>query len=356
MSRGGNKKTIKIKFSLVTKYMTKSLIKDNVKKPKIKIVAIGGKACNILKRLNISLNDNPNVECVAIAKAGKIFNQVGAIQKVELRTEKDLGELDERSQEKISHNIIDEKKDEITKALAGGDILFVLGNLSNSMNTIQTERIITLGSSRNVPTIFFGSTPFSFEGEIQSAVAFQSRERMSHLVDTTIIVDNNKLLAQNINASEALSMVDTLIENYVTALIDIVDNFGVINVDFNDFKTTIANAGEAFFNTATGSEADVPQLLTDLFDHNYLDTGFDGMKKVIYVIKAGSDLSTDTVEKIGQAIYEKSGENSRIIFGVAHDSTMKEEIQITLIAGEVETRAVYTNNLMGVLEMSVPNA
>lgn len=332
--------------------MIKSSSKDNTAKPKIKIVAIGGKACNIVKRLNVSLKDNPNVECVAIAKAGKIFNQVGDIQKVELRTEKDLSELDEASQEKISHNIIDEKKDEITNALAGADILFVLGNLSNSVNTMQTEQIMRLGSGMDVPTIFFGSTPFSFEGERQAQVAIESRERMIHLVDTTIVVDNNKLLAQNLNATEALSMVDTLIENYVTALIDIVDNFGVINVDFNDFKTTIANAGEAFFNTAVGSEADIPQLLTDLFSHNYLDIGFDGMKKVIYVIKAGSNLSTDTVEKIGQAIYEKAAKDSRIIFGIANDPTMKEKIQITLIAGELESRALYTNNRMGASQMA----
>lgn len=336
--------------------MTKQSIKDIVVKPKIKIVAIGGKACNILRRLNVSLKDNPNVECVAIAKAGKIFNQVGAIQKVELRTEKDLGELDERSQEIISHNIIDEKKDEIIKALAGADIVFLLGNLSNSMNTLQTEQIMKLGGSINIPTVFFGSTPFSFEGERQSQVALESRERMTHLVDATIVVDNNKLLTQDINASEALSMVDTLLENYVTALIDIVDNFGVINVDFNDFKTTIANAGEAFFNTVIGSEVNIPQLLIDLFGHNYLDTGFDGMKKIIYVIKAGSNLTTDTVEKIGQAIYEKAGKDARIIFGIANDPTMKEKIQITLIAGEAEPRALYTNNRMGVLEMSVPNA
>ncbi len=334
--------------------MTKQSIKDSVAKPKIKIVAIGGKACNILRRINVSLKDNHNVECVAIAKAGKIFNQVGAIQKVELRTEKDLGELDEKSQEKISHNIIDEKKDEITKALGGADILFVLGNLSNSMNTLQTEQIMKLGRSMDVPTIFFGSTPFLFEGERQAHVALESRERMVHLVDATIVVDNNKLLTQNLNASEALSMVDTLIENHVTALIDIVDNFGVINVDFNDFKTTIAHAGEAFFNTSVGSEADIPQLLTDLFGHNYLDTAFEGMKKIIYVIKADSDLATDTVEKVGQAIYEKAGKDARIIFGIANDPTMKEKIQITLIAGQGELQKQdNTESLIGVPQMAV---
>lgn len=315
--------------------MTKQSIKDIGAKPKIKIVAIGGKACNILRRLNVLLKENSNVECVAIAKAEKIFNQVGDIQKVELRTEKDFSELDERSQEKISHNIIDEKKDEIIKALAGADIVFLLGNLSNSVNTMQTEQIMRLWSRKGVPTIFFGSTPFSFEGERQALVAAKSREHMTQLVDATIVVDNNKLLLQNLNASEALSMVDTLIENYVTALIDIVDNFGVINVDFNDFKTTIASVGEAFFNTAIGSEADIPQLLTDLFRHNYLDTGFDGMKKIIYVIKAGLELSADTVEKIGQAIYEKAGKDARIIFGIASDPLMKEKIQITLIAGQI---------------------
>ncbi len=336
--------------------MIKSSSKDNTSKPKIKIVAIGGKASNILRRLNVSLKDNSNVECVAIAKAGKIFNQVGVAQKIELRTEKDLSELDERSQEKISHNIIDEKKDEITKALAGADILFVLGNLSNSMNTTQTEQIMRLWSSMDVPTIFFGSTPFSFEGERQAQVASESRKRMTQLVDATIVIDNNKLLTQSLNASEALSMVDTLIENYVTALIDIVDNFGVINVDFNDFKTTIANAGEAFFNTAIGSEEDIPQLLADLFGHNYLDTGFDGMKKIIYVVKAGSELSTDTVEKIGQAIYEKAGKDARIIFGIANDSSMSGKIQVTLIGGQMEPQIEYTiENSIGVPQMGLGN-
>lgn len=313
--------------------MTNTQLKNTVK-PKVKIVAVGGKACNILQRLQTSLKDNPNVACIAIAKAGKIFNQINATQKIELRTEKNIEELDEKSQEKIIHNIIDEKQNEIAGALADSDILFVLGNLSNQMNVIQMEKIISFVNKNKVPTIFFGSHPFSFEGEAKSALSVQGCKKISNIVDSTIIVDNNKLLVKGFNAQEALTTVDNLIAKYVAALIGIVDDFGVINVDFNDFKTTISNAGEAFFNDVTGSEADVPQLLTNLFTQNYLTAKFDGMKKIVYVIKAGSDLAMDTVKKIGQAIQEKASENSRIIFGIANDPQMKEKIQITLMAGQ----------------------
>lgn len=301
--------------------------------PKIKIIAIGGKACNIIRRLNVSLKGNKNVECVAIARPGKIFNQVGVAQKIELRTEKDLDVLDEEVQEKIVSSNIDEKKDEITKALSGADILFILGNLSSSINTLQTEKILSLVKNKDIPTIFFGSTPFVFEGERLAAVAAEARAHMTQVVDATLVIDNNKLLAQNIAASEALSQVDTIIENSVVALIDIVANFGVINVDFNDFKTTIAKAGEAFFNTAMGSEETLPELCNNLFTNTYLDTKFDGMKKVIYVIKSGADLSLDSVEKIGEAICERAGQDSRIIFGVATDAGMKGAVRVTLIGG-----------------------
>lgn len=315
--------------------MAKTLPKDNGIKPKIKIVSVGGKACNILTRLHTSLKDNANVECIAIAKAGKIFNQASIAHKIELRTEKDLAELDEKSMEKINHNIIDEKKDEITGVLADGDILFILGNLSNNANVTQMERIISFVNRKSVPVIFFGSYPFSFEAKAQIQLAFQSGERMSQLVDAIIVVDNNKLLVKGFNAREAFTTVDNVIATYVAALIEIVDNVGVINVDFNDFKTTITNAGDAFFNTAIGSQADVPKLLADVFSRNYLSTKFDGMKKIVYVIKAGSDLAIETVEKIGQAIYEKAAKDSRIIFGIVNDPKMKEELQITLIAGQV---------------------
>lgn len=311
----------------------------NVAKPKIKIVSVGGKACNILARLHTSLKDNASVECVAIAKTGKIFNQASVTHKIELRTEKSMDELDEKSQEQINHNIINEKKDEIKEFLADGDILFVLGNLSNKTNVTQMEKVISFVNRKNVPVIFFGSYPFSFEGEAQMQSAVLAGEKMSQLADATIVVDNNKLLVKGFNAQEAFTTVDSVIAKYVTALIEIVDNFGVINVDFNDFKTTITNAGDAFFNTATGSQADVPKLLADVFNHNYLATKFDGMKKIVYVIKAGSNLAIETVEKIGQAIYEKAAKDSRIIFGIANDPDMKEEIQVTLIAGHADTLA-----------------
>jgi len=313
--------------------MTNIKLKNDAK-PSIKIIAVGGKACNILTRLSATLSDNHNVACIAISKAGKIFNEASTTHKIELRTENNLDEYDEKSQEKIIHNIIDEKQDEIVGALAGGDVLFILGNLSNTKNVMQVEKIMSLVNRKNMPTIFFGSYPFSFEGEAQARSAALAGEKMSNIVDATIVVDNDKLLVKGFNAQEAFTTVDNLIAKYVSALIGIVTNFGIINVDFNDFKTTITNAGDAFFNNATGSAADVPQLLTDLFNRNYLATKLDGMKKIVYIIKAGSGLAMDTVKNIGQAIKEKAAKDSRIIFGIASDPAMKEEIQITLMAGQ----------------------
>lgn len=295
----------------------------------IKVIGIGGYGCNCLERLGGL--DEQGIERIAISTHGKTFDRLKIKKKIalgdkkeSLRNDIDAGFIDE---------LISRSKLDILNAVKGVDIVFLIGGISKDVAPLILQRMAELLKDRKILTFVITSKPFSFEGRQKQITADENYKNIIEIADAVICIDNDKLIIKGFKATEALTIADKTLADYVSALVEIISKVGEINTDFNDFKSTIINSGEAFFGTATGDRNNLDEILNNVIENKYFETRFEGSKRLLYVITAGSELSLGEANQIGDFIKERAEKDARIIFGLVIDDTMKDKIKITLLSG-----------------------
>lgn len=293
----------------------------------IKVISIGGRGANILERL--SAFDKIGIDRIALGVSGKVFSSIQVKRKIELRTENGLHGTDDM--ESIIENSINEKRVEIEESIKGANALFMVGNLANNVSAYQIAQVAKIAKENDILTFFVGSTPFAFEGKNKMDSANKNKAFLEDQVDALLILESEKVMAEKIAVTEALTKVDKVLGEIITSVIDLVVKFGMINVDFADLKSTIQNAGEIFFNSVEGTKKEMAALIKDLFDKHDLANKQRTLNKILYVIYAGSDLLMEDVSFIGDKLRENFNEQARIIFGVVNEEKMINKLKIVLL-------------------------
>jgi cell division protein FtsZ len=308
------------------------MVKKKTSNPiKIKVIGIGGYGCNCLERLK-SLDDQ-GIERIAVSTYGKVFNRLKIKNKIALGEEETSlkGKLDVESVDEL----IRINKLDILNAVKGADLVFLVGGLSRDIAPLIFQRTVELLKDNGILTFAITGKPFSFEGDRKKVIADENYQKLINVADAVICINNDKLIIKGFKATDALAMADKSLANYVYELVEIMSKVGEINTDFNDFKSTIIDSGEAFFGTATGSRDRLEKTLNEAIENKYFETRFEGSERVLYVITADSELSVREMKQIGDFIKEKASENARIIFGLVLDDAMKDKIKITILSGGV---------------------
>lgn len=315
---------IDVSYSLTSIFMKKTKLPLD-----IKIIALGNRGCNVLERL--SDLESQGIKRVAISVAGKVFNRIKIKDKIELVRNKNL-DRDLNVENSASEAIL-EVKEAITKQIDNTDAIFLLGNLTNEIICHQAKEISKIAKQRGTLVFFVSSTPFPFEGKNKLKIANEMKKVLDSAVDALLIVDNEKIMNQDILAQEALTEVDKILAELINTIIDLVARYGIVNVDFADLKTTIQNAGEVYFNNISADKKDIDTLTDELFSKTNLTATSDNLDKVLYVIYAGKDILLEEVNTIGDKIRAKLSTSARIIFGVVNDDEMKGKLKVVMIGG-----------------------
>lgn len=300
---------------------------------KINVIAVGGRGCNTLQRL--ADLEKKGARLAAIAPAGKLFNSLQVPTKIEIPSSNEA-HLEKRSLEELESLAtagIGGKSEEIKELVDGSNIVFLLGNISNTLNTLNAIKIAEIAREAGALTIYVGVHPFAFEGAEAGKAAEANQGMLRKALDGVLVLDYEKGATSESTAEEALTIVDRTIASWISELVELVERVGVVNVDFNDFRTTIARGGDLFFNVAEGKTDQIPLLLDKLFsDAPYHGAVREKLERAIYVVTGGSGMSIATTEAIGKGIALRLEENARVIFGVVVDPTKGDSIKVSLIA------------------------
>ena len=293
----------------------------------IKILSVGGRGANILERL--SALDKDGIERIAVGVNSDIFSRIQVKNKIELAKEKNLDKASDIEQ--IIRSSVEEKKNDIEKALKGVNALFIVGNLANNTSQYQIVEIAKMAKENDILTFFIGNTPFSFEGKNKIALAQKNKEFLESSVDAVLVLESDKTMTEDISAVEAMTKADKLLVEMISSVVDIVLKFGIINVDFADLKSTIQNAGEVYFNAVNGAKNETENLINDLFTKNELTPRKSQLSKALYVVYAGKDILMEEINAIGSKLKEHFNDNARIIFGVVNEDKMAGKLKIVMI-------------------------
>ena len=306
---------------------------------KIKVIGLGGGGCNAITRM--VQEGIQGVELIAMntdAQALAITEAPSRIQLGEKLT-KGLGVGGDCNQ---GQKAAEESREELMEVVCGSDMVFITAGMGGGTGTGAASVIAELAKQSGALTIAVVTRPFSFEGTNRSEVAKEGIARLLGKVDTLIIIPNDRLLDicdQKAAVDNAFKMADDVLRHGVQAITEVITVPGMINLDFADVKAIMKDAGPAWMSMGIGSGKNrAVDAAREALASPLLDVSIEGSRGVLFNIVGGSSLTLFEVNEAAEVVKEAVDPEANIIFGVAHDLNMDEEVRITLVATGFSSR------------------
>ncbi|HEX7977703.1 MAG TPA: cell division protein FtsZ, partial [Gemmatimonadaceae bacterium] len=237
----------------------------------------------------------------------------------------------------VGKQAIEESREEMAKAVAGADLVFITCGMGGGTGTGAAPEICALAREAGALTVGIVTRPFLFEGRKRMRQAEQGIAEMRKHVDTMIVVPNERLLAvvgKGIPFQDALKKADEVLLHATQGISSLISVTGLVNVDFADVRTVMQSGGSALMGTGIGRgenramEAAQQAIASPLLDN----ISISGASGVLVNITGGADLTLGEVHQINEIIHDAVGDEAEIIFGAVHEPAMQGEIRVTVIA------------------------
>jgi cell division protein FtsZ len=301
-------------------------------KASIKVIGIGGAGGNAINRMIESGLEG--VEFIAINTDLQALEMTLADSKIQIGTKSTKG-LGAGGDPDVGLKAAMESKAELGEVLDGADMVFITAGMGGGTGTGAAPVIAELSKERGSLTIGVVTKPFTFEGFKRRQVAEQGVDALRDSLDALITIPNDKLLEvikEDTTLIESFKMADDILRQGVQGISDLIIKPGLINLDFADVKAIMLNAGTALIGIGQASGPNrAVEAARKAITSPLLETSIEGAKGILINI-TGSDLKLSEVNQAAEEIYEVSDKESNIIFGTALDSTLKDEIRITVLA------------------------
>ena len=231
-----------------------------------------------------------------------------------------------------------ESCNEIVESLKGADMVFITAGMGGGTGTGAAGVIARIAKEQGALTVGVVTRPFFFEGQRRARHAETGIQFLKENVDTLIVIPNQKLLKtvnEDTSLLSAFKSVDNILLKAIQGIVDLINERGLINLDFADVKTIMAERGLAIIGTgsAKGTDRAISAGQMAISSPLLEDTSFKGALGLIINITGGPDLSLKEVNQTAELITAEAHPDAEIIFGAIVDSNeSSDEIKVTVIA------------------------
>lgn len=307
----------------------------------IKVIGVGGGGGNAINRMvdeGVSgvefIAANTDVQALSSTKAETVI-QLGP------KLTRGLGA---GGQPEVGRKAAEESEEVITEAISGADMVFITAGMGGGSGTGAAPVIARIAKGLGALTVGVVTRPFGFEGSKRGQFAVEGINELREHVDTLLIISNNNLLEivdKKTPLLEALSEADNVLRQGVQGITDLITNPGLINLDFADVKTVMANKGNALMGIGIGSgEERVIEAARKAIYSPLLETTIDGAEDVIVNVTGGLDMTLIEAEEASEIVNQAAGHGVNIWLGTSIDESMKDEIRVTVVATGVRQDTV----------------
>lgn len=243
------------------------------------------------------------------------------------------------------HNAALENKEELREILSHNTkMLFITAGMGGGTGTGAAPVIAEVARELDILTVGIVTAPFSFEGKPKRVRAKEGIDELRNQCDTVLVILNDRLRDVYGKASmrEAFRQADNVLTKAAKSIAEIITVSGTINVDFEDVRTVMQNAGAAVMGSATAEgenrarRAAEGSITSPLLNN----TDIYGARYILLSIVVGDEdtFQMEELEEITDYVQEQAGEEAEIIFGQATDETLGDSISVTIIATGFENR------------------
>jgi cell division protein FtsZ len=301
---------------------------------KIKVIGLGGGGGNAVSRMMSA--DFTGVDFIVANTDLQALRSSPAPVKIQLGSKLTQG-LGAGSNPDVGRGAALEDPEEITRLLEGADMVFITAGLGGGTGTGAAPVVASLAKDLGILTVAVVTKPFVFEGRKRLLQADAGMEALRGVVDTLIAIPNQRLLSvvdRGTPLLEAFKVADTVLQQAVQGISDLILVPGLVNLDFADVRTIMSGMGMAMMGTGVGHgehralDAAQKAVASPLLD----DTSIEGARGILINFTGGADLAIHEVEEAARIVQEAAHEEANIIFGAVIDPTLQDEVRVTVIA------------------------
>jgi len=300
----------------------------------IKVVGVGGGGGNAVNHML-----SANIEGVDFICAN---TDAQALKNSEVRTVLQLGSnitkgLGAGANPEVGRDAALEDRDRIQEALEGSDMVFITAGMGGGTGTGAAPVVAEVAKDLGILTVAVVTKPFPFEGGKRMAIAEKGIEELGQYVDSLITIPNEKLLAvlgREMSLLNAFKSANDVLLGAVQGIAELITRPGLINVDFADVRTVMAEMGVAMMGSGSAKgesrarDAAEEAIRSPLLE----DVNLSGAKGILVNITAGLDLSIGEFDEVGSTVKEFACDDATVVVGTVIDPDMSDELRVTVVA------------------------
>ena len=317
----------------------------------IKVIGVGGGGSNAVNYMNsIGIRNVEFIICNTDIQALYSSNVNNQLQ-IGMELTKGLGAGANPSKGReaaleSSHEIRELLRNDGTK------MLFITAGMGGGTGTGAAPIIAQIAKELDILTVGIVTLPFEFEGKAKMEKALSGVEELKKGCDSVITILNQRLIEiyGDLSQSKAFEKADDIIATSAKCIAEIVTVPGQINVDFEDVKTVMKDAGTSVLGSAEASgDNRAKEAIENAINSPLLnDRDIEGAQRILLNIVSGggdNELSTIELNTITKLVNESSSENVEIIFGTAIDGELDDKVRVTIIATGFNIKEIIKDDI-----------
>lgn len=312
---------------------------------KVKVFGIGGAGGNTISRMKeIGIKGG---EFIAVNTDAQDLLYSNADHKILIGKELTMG-LGAGSDPKIGEEAAHESEQDIKKKLVGCDMVFVTCGLGGGTGTGGAPIIAELAKKQGALTIGVVTLPFTIEGKKRIENAENGLERLESVVDTLIVIPNDKLLeiAPELPLQTAFKVADEILTNAVKGVTELVTKSGLVNLDFADVKAVMADGGVSLMGMGESDSANrALESVEKALANPLLDVDISNSTGALVNIIGGNDMSLDEARAIIAAVGDQLSSDAKMIWGAQISPEMEKSIRVMIIITGVKSTQITGGQL-----------
>jgi cell division protein FtsZ len=304
-----------------------------VTQPLLRVVGVGGAGVNAVNRMIEAQVEG--VDFITVNTDMQSLEQSAATSRVHIGGEATRG-LGSGSNPELGRAAALEEYDRLKAMLKGSDMVFITAGAGGGTGTGAAPVVARISREVGALTVGIVTKPFAFEGARRGEQADRGVEELAREVDTLIVIPNSRLLSvldKSTSMVEAFRVADDVLRQGVQGVSDLITLPGLINLDFADVRTIMAEAGQALLGIGMGTgDRRAMDAVEHAIESPLLETSLEGARSILLSVTGGRDLSLWEVNEAAKAVSDAAHPDANIIFGAMIDEKVVDQVWVTVVA------------------------
>ena len=300
----------------------------------IKVIGVGGGGGNAVAHMLNTGIEGVDFICINTDAQAIKHSKVKTSLQIGCNITKGLGA---GADPEVGRQAAMEDRDRIIELVEGSDMLFITAGMGGGTGTGAAPVVAQIAKELGILTVAVVTKPFAMEGTKRLASAEAGIAELSRHCDSLITIPNQKLLTVlggDVTLLDAFKAANQVLQGAVQGIAELITRPGMINVDFADVRTVMAETGMAMMGTGVGRgenrarEAAEAAVSSPLLE----DVNLNGAHGLLINVTAGPDLRTSEFSTVGDTVKTYASEDANVVVGCVIDPDMRDEIRVTVVA------------------------